>query len=452
MQKQPGNKNFEAGLFTDLYELTMLQSYFDRGMNEAAVFDFFVRDLPPNWNYLLVAGLEDVLDFLENIIFTEEDLGYLSSLQLFSKEFLQYLKNFKFTGEVWAIPEGTPVFPMEPLLEIRAPLMEAQIIETYVLNQMNFQTLMASKASRVVLAAQGRLVVDFGTRRMHGVEAGLKGVRCFYMAGVDATSNLLAGKNYGIPVKGTMAHSYIQAHESEVKAFENFLENYPNAILLVDTYDTLQGVQQVVELFKKFPQKFKVNGIRLDSGDLVSLARKSRKLLDEAGLSQVTIFASGGLDEYDIERLIEEGAPIDGFGVGTKMGVSSDRPYLDSAYKLVEYAGRPRLKLSPRKTILPGPKQVFRQKKNGNYTGDEICLKEEVKEGFPLLKKIMKGGKRKARPNNDLRDLRDKVKNFLNGLPKELKILTPTQKPYPVIISPKLSNLQSEMAQAYGNK
>ncbi|MFO7813803.1 MAG: nicotinate phosphoribosyltransferase, partial [Pelovirga sp.] len=335
------------GLFTDLYELTMAQAYFDEEMTADAVFSLFVRRLPPQRNFLLACGLDSVLDYLENLRFDEDDLAYLASLEKFSDSFLAHLRNFRFSGTVFAVPEGTPIFADEPIVEIVAPILEAQIIETFIMNQIHVQTVLSSKAQRMVIAAQGRPVVDFGPRRMHGIDAALKAARAFHIGGVAATSNVLAGKLYQVPVAGTMAHSYIQAHDDEREAFRRFACLYPETVLLVDTYDTLEGVRRVIELAGILGDQFNVSAVRLDSGDLLDLSKQVRTLLDQAKLGQVEIFASGGLNEDKITELISAGAPVDGFGVGTSMGVSKDAPDLDIAYKLCEYAGKGRLKLSP---------------------------------------------------------------------------------------------------------
>jgi nicotinate phosphoribosyltransferase len=343
MGARPGREGspLRSADFTDLYELTMDRAYAAEGMDQTAVFELFFRELPPGRNFLVAAGLEDVLDALESLGITADDLEYLRGLGLFPEAFLEQLRGFRFVGEVWAMPEGTVVFPHEPLVQVVAPILEAQLIETLVLNQVHFQSLIASKAARVVAAAAGRDVIEFGSRRAHGAEAALKVARASYLAGAAGTSNVLAGKLYGIPVSGTMAHSYIQAHDDEAAAFAAFADVYPETTLLVDTYDTLAGVRRVIGLARRLGDRFRVRAVRLDSGDLGTLARQARQMLDAAGLSSVRIFASGGLDEYEVAELVAAGAPIDAFGVGTKMAVSEDAPSLDMAYKLVEYAGRP---------------------------------------------------------------------------------------------------------------
>ncbi len=440
-----GSRNNRLALFTDLYELTMLQAYFEEGMTEQAVFTLFVRRLPPQRNFLLACGVDSVLDYLENIRFSEEDLTYLDSLGLFSDRFLDWLRDFRFTGEVYAVPEGTPVFSNEPILEVVAPMPEAQLIETFVMNQVHVQTVQASKAQRVVTAANGRPVVDFGARRMHGIDAALKAARAFWIGGVASTSNVLAGKLYGVPVAGTMAHSYIQAHENERAAFRAFVKVFPETVLLVDTYDTLGGVQKVIDLAKDLGEDFKVKAVRLDSGDLLALSREARRLLDEAGLGNVEIFASGGLNEDVITTLLSSNAPIDGFGVGTRMGVSSDAPDLDIAYKLSEYDGKGRLKLSTGKPILPGRKQVFRMEEDGQDVRDVIACADEDSVGRPLLVPMMRDGKRLPKGTIDLTTARQYAQEQIARLPERVRAITPANPPYPVEVSQKLSDLQQRI-------
>jgi nicotinate phosphoribosyltransferase len=426
-----------AVLLTDLYELAMLQAYFLQGMNETAVFDFYIRRLPEDRNYLVACGLDDVLHYLETLRFSEPHLDYLRSLDRFSPAFIDHLAGFRFTGEVWAVPEGTVVFANEPILEIIAPIPEAQLVETFVMNQLHIATMAASKAARVVTAARGRTVVDFGLRRMHGADAGVKAARAFYVAGVDATSNVLAGEMYGIPLSGTMAHSYVQAHDSEYESFRNFLRAAPDATVLVDTYDTLEGVRQVIQLSRELKPPSRISSIRLDSGELNVLAKESRRLLDEAGLSNVRILASNSLDEYAIESLIASGAPIDGFGVGARMGVSSDAPYLDSAYKLVEYSGKPRIKTSTGKQTLPGRKQIFRQIEDGVAMQDVLAGRDETIAGVPLLERVMLDGRR-LQPAIPLPLIQRYCKAQIRSLPASLHALTAATPPFSVKVSPQL--------------
>lgn len=435
----------KLALFTDLYELTMAQAYFEESMTDDAVFSLFVRRLPPCRNFLLACGLDTVLDYLENLRFDEEDLAYLASLGKFSDRFLAQLRDFRFSGTVYAVPEGTPIFADEPILEIVAPILEAQIIETFIMNQMHVQTVLSSKAQRMVMAAEGRPVIDFGPRRMHGVDAALKAARAFYIGGVAATSNVLAGKVYQVPVAGTMAHSYIQAHDDEREAFRRFVQLYPDTVLLIDTYDTLQGVRRVIELANTLGDEFKVSGVRIDSGDLLSLSREVRGLLDQAGLGNVEIIVSGGLDEDKVAQLVSSGAPIDGFGVGTSMGVSTDAPDLDIAYKLCEYAGRGRLKLSPGKPILPGRKQVFRVSEHGKATHDVVAQADEEQPGQPLLEIVMRNGERLAAGCVDIETARAHAGQQIARLPDHVRAITPADPPYLVEVSPALSRYQNEV-------
>ncbi|HUK34566.1 MAG TPA: nicotinate phosphoribosyltransferase [Vicinamibacterales bacterium] len=430
---------FNAALFTDLYELTMVQAYFEEGMHDTAVFSLFVRRLPEQRNFLLACGLDDVLAYLESLRVDQAALSYLASLGRFSPRFLQYLETLRFTGDVYAVAEGTPVFANEPILEIEAPIDEAQLVETFVMNQIHVQTLLASKAARVVAAAQGREVVDFGLRRAHGVDAGMKGSRAFYIAGVHATSNVAAGQAYGLRVSGTIAHSYIQAHDDEYDAFREFAKQYPDTTLLVDTYDTLDGVRGVIRLARELGPAFRVAGVRLDSGDLGALAANARRLLDEAGLQRVRIFASGGLDEEAVARLVAMHAPIDGYGVGTDMSVSRDVPALDIAYKLVEYAGRSRSKLSTGKVLLPGRKQVFRVERDGVADHDVLGRRDDEAVGRPLLRRVMAGGKRSddARPTLD--ESRALAEKELDRLPARLRGVQAARPPYDVQVSTALA-------------
>jgi len=432
-------------LFTDLYELTMMQSYYAQDMHDRAAFSLFVRELPEQRNYLLAAGLEDALAYLENLRFDEADIAYLRDLGKFTPAFLDWLKDFRFTGDVYAVPEGTPVFENEPLLEIEAPVAQAQLVETAVMNIVHVQTLLASKAARVVEAAQGRAVVDFGARRIHGRDAAMKAARAYHIAGVNATSNVEAGRAYGVEVSGTMAHSYIEAFANEAEAFAAFTRSYPETVLLVDTYDTIQGVQNVIDLAGKLGEDFKVRAIRLDSGDLLDLSRKARAMLDEAGLQDVGVFASGGLDEYKIAELLAAGAPIEGFGVGTAMGVSEDAPSLEIAYKLTAYAGEGRLKLSPGKASFPGLKQVFRHESpDGHALRDTLGLRREELEGRPLSECVMREGKR-IKPAPSLDVVRTYAAEQIAALPPEIRVLEPAEPPYPVKISTALEDYTEEV-------
>ena len=432
-------------LFSDLYQFTMLQAYFEERMTEPAVFSLFVRRLPRNRNFLVACGLDTVLDYLESLRFTQQDLDYLHTLKIFSDRFLTWLAEFRFTGDVHAVREGTPVFANEPILEVEAPLPEAQLIETFLLNQIQLQTMLASKAHRVVTAARGRSVIDFGARRMHGIDAALNAARAFRIAGVNATSNVLAGKRFGIPVAGTLAHSYIQAHGDEAAAFRAFADLYPDTVLLIDTYDTLAGVERVIELAKELGEDFKVRAVRLDSGDLLDLSRRVRVALDGAGLANVQIFASSSLDEYKIDKLVSAGAPIDGFGVGTAMGVSADAPYLDIVYKLTSYAGEGRVKLATDKPVLPGRKQIFRMADGEHDTGDTIARADEDLPGRPLLQQAMRDGKRLIPPTRDLDETRCYAAEQIARLPDGVRGLPEADPQYPVEISPKLNAYHQEV-------
>jgi nicotinate phosphoribosyltransferase len=435
----------DVGLLTDLYELTMIDSYLAEGLDAEAVFSLFVRRLPLRRNYLIACGLEDVLSLLESVRFSDDALAHLASLDLFSDRLLAWLRAFRFSGDVHAVPEGTPVFAGEPLLEIVAPLPEAQLIETLVMNQVHVQTVAASKAARVVAAAAGRTIVDFGLRRMPGADAGIKVARAAYIAGIDSTSNVLAGRLYGIPIAGTMAHSYVQVHATQLEAFRAFARIHTRTVLLVDTYDTLAGIRDVVALARELGSAFDVRGVRLDSGDLLELSRSARRILDDAGLGLVEIFASGGLDEEAIARLVREGAPINGFGVGTAMGVSEDAPSLDMAYKLVSYAGRGRIKLSPGKALLPGRKQVFRREQEGRATADMIAVHDESQPGRPLLSCVMKDGSRVS-PASSLDTIRAIARDERSRLPERIVALEPADPRYPVDVSPKLAAWRDNIA------
>lgn len=422
-------------LFVDLYELTMARAYVAEGMNEPAVFELFFRELPPTRNYVLACGHTDVLDFLENLRFEENEIEYLRGRKDFPEEFLDYLSRFQFSGDVYAVPEGTVVFPHEPVIQVHAPLIEAQIIETYVLNQIHFQSVVASKAARMVTAAQGRPIIDFASRRAHGTDAALKVARASHLAGFTGTSNVLAGKTYGIPLYGTMAHSYVQAHDDEKEALRRFASLYPNSTLLIDTYDTLEGLRKVIEVVRELGPRHRPSAVRLDSGDLAELARRSRAMLDQADLNEVKIFASSDLDEVAINRLLSAGAPVDGFGVGTNLAVSRDAPYVDFVYKLVEYAGHPRFKLSSRKILLPGRKQIFRREKDGLIEGDTLAHHGETLEGKALLAPVMRGGRRIAAAVPSLEKIREWVRGQIEALPSEIRALEKNAAGYPVTIS-----------------
>jgi nicotinate phosphoribosyltransferase len=436
-------------LFTDLYELTMLQAYWAEGMTAPAVFDVFARKLPPGRNFLLACGLQQVLEHLEAFAVSDRDIDYLRSLGTFSGDFLERLRALRFTGNVYALAEGTPVFALEPLLTVEAPMPEAQVVETAVLNLLHYPTLVASKGQRVVQAAGGRAVVDFGARRAHGVDAAVACARALYIAGYAGSSNVEAGRRYGIPVAGTVAHSYVQAHATEQEAFERFAAHFPGTTLLVDTYDTLDGVRRVIELRQRLGERFRVGAVRLDSGDLGALAKAGRALLDAAGMTDVRIMVSGGLDEHVIAALLADGAPIDGFGVGTAVDVVADRPYLDAAYKLVGYGGHDCGKLSPGKLSLPGRKQVFRRYENGLAAGDTIARHDESLPGEPLLECVMQGGRRLPAGRIGLDQARAHAAAQVARLPAALRDLQATAEPYPVAISDALQAAQVRLIAAH---
>jgi nicotinate phosphoribosyltransferase len=411
-----------GALLTDLYELNMAASYLRRGMRQEATFSLVVRDLPPSRGFLVSAGLEPCLEFLETFGFPEEDLDYLGRELGFEQDVLDALGAVRFGGDVWAVPEGRIVHAGEPLLELTAPIAVAQLVEPYLLNQITFQTTIASKAARCVIAAGGRDVVDFSLRRTQGLDAAMNVARVSSIVGFVATSNVEAARRFGLRVAGTMAHSYVESFESEAEAFRTFARDLPDrTTFLVDTFDTLNGVRTAIEVIRELGLSENL-GIRLDSGDLEALARQSRTVLDEAGLPHVRIFASGGLDEVAVHRLVRAGAPIDAFGVGTRMGVSADAPTLDSAYKLVEYDGRPMMKLSSNKATAPGRKQVFR-----GSDGDTIGLRDEpLPDGHePLLVPVMRGGERTG-PHRTLDTARALFRADLDALgPEQRRIEDP---------------------------
>lgn len=440
-------------LLVDLYELTMAQSYFAEGMDGEATFSLFARHLPPRWGFFLAAGLDDALTYLEELQFDETDLAYLRATGLFREDFLRFLADLRFTGTVRAIPEGRPCFPQEPLLEVTAPIIQAQLAETAVLNQVHLQTIIATKAARCVIAAPGRRLVDFSVRRTHGVDAGVKVARCAYLAGFDATSNVLAGKLYGIPIAGTMAHSYIQAFPDELDAFRAYARSYPDAcVLLIDTYDTLQGARRAAIVGRELAALgHRLRGVRLDSGDLVALSFAVRRILDEAGLQDATIFASGSLDEYVLADMVARGAPIDGFGVGSRLGVAADAPYLDMAYKLVAYAGQPTLKLSAAKATWPGPKQVWRRRSDDGGIEDIVGTADEPAPpgAEPLLVPVMQDGRRVA--SEALAAARERARRELAALPAAYRRLDAPAAPL-VRFSERLEQLRTELARRYAQR
>jgi nicotinate phosphoribosyltransferase len=426
------------GLLTDLYELTMAAGYFETGkVEEKAVFELSIRRLPPNRNFVLASGLQQAVEYLLNLSFAEEEVAYLRDLPQFrrvSSAFFDYLRRFRFTGDVFAVPEGTPMFPGEPFLTLRAPTIEAQIPETYLLGAISFQTMIATKAARNVEAAAGRPVVEFGTRRAHTAEAGVLGARAAYLGGCAGTSNTLAGFRYGIPVMGTAAHSWVMAFCSETKAFEKLQQVLGDStVQLVDTYDTLEGVRRAAKVGKP------LRAIRLDSGDYVELSRAARGILDEAGLQDVEIMVSGDLDEYRIRDLVSAGAPIDSFGVGTQLATSADAPSLSSIYKLVEVdiCGIKRFtaKFSDQKHTLPGSKQVFREAER-----DVLARSGECGAGEPLIRPVILGGQLVERLP-DLAAARARAAGNVAKLPARLRVLETASEPFPVVRSRELKAL-----------
>ena len=395
----PASQDISLSLFTDLYELTMAQAYWQSGITADACFSLFVRRLPTNRGYLIFAGLEDMLDTLSGLRFSQGDITFLCSMGLFDERFLEYLEGLRFTGCARAMPEATVFFANEPVLEVTAPVIEAQVVETLLLNLFNTHTMLATKAARVVEAADGRTVVDFAARRTQGIDAAIKLARAAHIAGFAGTSNVLAARRYGIPAVGTMAHSFITSFDSELEAFDAYSASFPdNSTFLVDTYDTMKGVGNAITVAKRMRENgCRLNAVRLDSGNLLALSVEARTMLNAAGLSDVQVLASGGLDEYQVEDLLRAGAAIDGFGVGTNVGTSADYPWLDCVYKMVEYDGKPTMKLSEDKETLVGAKQVFRRvDADGMYGGDVVgCADEPTPDGMAaLLLEVMKDGKR----------------------------------------------------------
>jgi nicotinate phosphoribosyltransferase len=434
-------------LLTDLYQLTMLQAYHDAGMKETAVFEFFVRKLRPGRGFLLAAGLEQALDFLAEARFAPDELEWLESTRRFSPAFLASLETLRFSGDAHAMPEGTVFFPNEPILRVTAPIAEAQLVETRLINLLHFQTLIASKAARSVLVAPEKLLVDFGLRRAHGAEAGLLAARATYIAGYSGTSTVQAGRRFGIPLYGTMAHSFIQAHDDETEAFEHFSRAQPgNVVLLIDTYDTESAAHKVVALAPRLAAAgIAIRGVRIDSGDLADHARRVRRILDAGGLQETIIFASGDLDEYALREMQSAGAPVDGFGIGTRVDTSSDLAYLDCAYKLQEYAGRARRKRSEGKATWPGRKQVYRSRDAaGRMAGDVVTLEGDAQPGEPLIVPVMREGRRLA-PVATLSDIRRRAAENLACLPEPLRALREHE--YRVEIAPALCKLAAEVDQ-----
>jgi nicotinate phosphoribosyltransferase len=436
-------------LLTDLYQLTMAACYFDQDMHEEATFSLFIRKYPPHRGYFVAAGLEEALRYLETLQFSPEDLAYLESTGLFSAKFLNYLQGVRFSGEVFALPEGSIFFKDEPVLEVSGPIIEAQLAETFIINAVSLQTLIASKAARSFHAAQGRPLIDFSLRRDHGTDAGLKVARASYLAGFRGTSNVLAGKIYGLPIYGTMAHSYITSFPQEIDAFRVFARNFPGiTTLLIDTYDNIQGAHKAVQVAKEMEARGqRVGYVRLDSGDIAAISKEVRKILNAHGLEYVGILASGGFDEFKMAAVLAAGGQVDSFAVGTKMGVSADAPYFDCAYKLVKYGDRPVMKLSTGKVTLVDKKQIFRHYDDqGRMDRDTIALRDEtIPDAAPLLQKFMARG----RVTGKLPTLKESREYFLSQfglLPESSKTLEEPAR-YPVDLGPGLRNLQARVEQ-----
>jgi nicotinate phosphoribosyltransferase len=433
-------------LTTDLYELNMVQAYLDKGEDKEAVFEFFVRRLPPRRGFLLAAGLDDALDYLETLRFSAAEIDWLKSTGRFRDNLLDYLKNFGFTGDVHAMPEGSVCFPNEPLIRITAPLPQGQLVESRLINILHFQTLIASKAARMVLAAPGKILSDFGLRTAHGAEAGLYSARASYIAGFAGAANVLAGERYGVPIVGTMAHSFVQVHDDEMTAFENFARARPQGvILLIDTYDTEQGARKVVELAPRLAADgIAIRGVRIDSGDLTAMARKVRGILDDGGLSEVIILVSGGINEDVLQTMMKEKAPIDGFGIGVNLAASVDVPALDCAYKLQEYAAKPKRKLSEGKATWPGRKQVWRAyDADGRMRGDILSLENDRQPGEALIVPVMRAGTRVA-PVPTLAQIRERAAGALKRLPGPLARLESGFE-YPVNVADALTALAKQI-------
>jgi nicotinate phosphoribosyltransferase len=418
-----------TALITDLYELTMAQSYLEREKTGSAVFSLFIRSLPEKRNFLVACGLETLVERLEQFRFGSDDLTYLSGLRIFSDDFLDWLKAYRFTGNLSAVAEGTIVFQNEPLIQIEGSLPEVQILETLAINCMQYQTMAASKAARIVAVSRDKSVIDFGLRRSHMADAGISAARAAYIAGFSGTSNLEAGKRYGIPVFGTMAHSYVMAFSNEEEAFRAFSSTFPDrSLFLIDTYDTRSCIQKVISLARS---GIPVTGVRLDSGDIREEAIHVRRILDDAGLRHVKIFVSSNVDEYTIDGWLGEGVPLDSFGVGTHFITSSDAPFLDIVYKLVEYEGRPVFKTSPGKTTFPFRRQIVRKYQDGTMSGDHVIRTGETSGGTCLVFDVVRQGRRVV-PNPPLESIRNHMSEELAALPPKLRTLE--KSPYPVCI------------------
>jgi nicotinate phosphoribosyltransferase len=435
-------------LLTDLYQLNMVEAYLRGGQTKIAVFEFFVRKLPPQRSFLIAAGLDSALDFLENVRFSDDDLAWLGASGRFGSDLLNYLAGFRFTGDVHAVAEGTAFFANEPILRVTAPIAEAQLVETRLINILQFQSLIAAKAARMVLQAPGKQLVDFGLRRAHGADAGLLAARACYCVGFAGTATILANKLFDIPLFGTMAHSFVEAFDKELVAFESFARARPdNLIFLIDTYDVESAARKVVTLAPRLEAAgIKIRGVRIDSGDLIALSRTVREILDEGGLTSAIIFASGGIDEATLCACLRAGAPIDGFGIGTNLVTSSDAPALDCAYKLQEYAGLPRRKRSTGKATWPGRKQFWRcYGSDGRMSGDILSIEDDLQVGEPMVKPVMRAGRRLfAKPT--LAEIRAHASRQLARLPDPLRQLEAVST-YPVEIADALVRTASQVDQ-----
>ncbi len=435
-----------GALLTDLYQLNMIQAYLEHGKTDTAVFEFFVRKLPSRRGFLIAAGLEQALEFLGNFRFLPEELEWLSRSGRFGKDLVDYLADLRFTGDVHAMPEGTAFFANEPILRITAPLPQAQLFETRLINLLHFESLIASKAARMALIAPGKLLVDFGLRRAHGAEAGILAARASYIGGFSGTATTLAGKLFDIPIYGTMAHSFVQAFDDEGEAFEAFAHSRPdNLVLPIDTYDTEAAARKVVGVAPRLKAAgIRIRGVRLDSGDLIALSQSVRRILDDGGLSDVTIFASGGIDEAELTAMVLGGAPVDGFGIGTSLTTSYDCPALDCAYKLQEYAGLPRRKRSTGKATWPGRKQVWRcHAPDGSMAKDVLSVENDTQDGEALIRAFMRGGKRIG-SNPTLAAIKAHAARELGRLPTPLRRLE-LDSPYPVQVADALVKLTAEV-------
>jgi len=431
-----------GALFTDLYQLTMLHAYQVQGLEETATFELFVRRLPPERRFLLAAGLEQALDFLAGLHVTQEEIRWLADSGLFPRVFLDSLGRLQFAGDVYAMPEGTPFFANEPILRVTAPLPQAQLVESRLINILNMQSMIASKAARAVMTAPGKFLVDFGFRRSHGAEASLFAARASYLAGFDGSATVAAGRAYGIPLFGTMAHSFVQAHDSELQAFLAFGTARPQSItLLIDTYDTEQGAHQAVTAANALRSRgIDVKAVRIDSGNLLESVPVARRILDAAGHRDIKILCSGNLDEYKMQTLLAAATPVDGFGLGTQMNTSFDAPSLEMVYKLTEYAGVPRFKRSRGKLSWPGRKQVWRQfDSTGQLREDTVTLDSEPGVGTALLEKVMARGERLHHAPS-LAQVRERTLAGLEQLPPDLRELNGAGD-YPVHVSPRVSSL-----------